>query len=251
MCPPGPGAARRQHRLPPDARAALLTFLRTLFPELSQHSASATYYVTQATGDDARPCDQARSQATPRRSINAGFACLAPGDTLHVGPGTYDELLQGQASASRECGSSDTAAQPGCTRLPNGLDAQRPTRLLGDGTAIISPAGRQWPGGGLVMNLYDYSRYLHIEGLRFLMSTVPGSTGGLLFNNAQYITVTRNEFHGGPGGGVLKSGLTSQVARHYAQQRAPRRARGRKLYRGGGELPLSACDVSVRPGPRD
>ena len=73
LCAPLALAQPLEHRLPPDARAALVTFLRTLFPELaSQHSACATYYVTQATGDDARPCDQARckhAKALPQRGV--------------------------------------------------------------------------------------------------------------------------------------------------------------------------------------
>ena len=49
-----------------------------------------TYYVAPA-GNDSHTCTQARQLSTPKRTIRAGLACLAPGDTLSVRGGEYRE----------------------------------------------------------------------------------------------------------------------------------------------------------------
>ena len=49
---------------------------------------AATYYVA-TTGNDARACNVTTSPATPKRTINGAHACVAPGDTVSVAPGTY------------------------------------------------------------------------------------------------------------------------------------------------------------------
>jgi parallel beta-helix repeat protein len=50
----------------------------------------ATYYVTK-TGNNNYSCTEARSASTPKLTIAAGIACLAGGDTLIIGAGTYAE----------------------------------------------------------------------------------------------------------------------------------------------------------------
>jgi hypothetical protein len=61
-----------------------------LLPLLSAPVYGTTFY-TRSTGSDATPCTQAQNASTPRRTIAAGIACLAGGDTLMVGGGTYSE----------------------------------------------------------------------------------------------------------------------------------------------------------------
>lgn len=50
------------------------------------------YYVS-TTGSNGNSCMQSQSPTTPKRSIVAGLACLAAGDTLLVRGGTYDESI--------------------------------------------------------------------------------------------------------------------------------------------------------------
>jgi hypothetical protein len=52
----------------------------------------ATFFVAK-TGQNANSCAQAQSQSTPKLTINNAVGCLAPGDTLLVRGGTYDETL--------------------------------------------------------------------------------------------------------------------------------------------------------------
>jgi hypothetical protein len=75
---------------------------------LSTTVQASTFY-TRSTGNDATPCTQAQNASTPRRSIGAGIACLAGGDTLVVGAGEYDEALDGT--------------------IPSGLSASQPTTI--------------------------------------------------------------------------------------------------------------------------
>jgi hypothetical protein len=72
--------------------------------QLDAATTGTTYYVA-TDGDDARPCSQATSLATPRKTLNMAFACLGAGDTLIVRGGVYAEefntangVLQGGTS---------------------------------------------------------------------------------------------------------------------------------------------------------
>src|SRR5262245_35817849 len=51
---------------------------------------AATYFVAK-DGSDAHSCTQAQSEATPVLTIATGLMCLAPGDSLSIKAGTYDE----------------------------------------------------------------------------------------------------------------------------------------------------------------
>jgi hypothetical protein len=82
---------------------------------------AATIYV-RSTGNDATSCAQAQNASTPRRTINAGIACLSGGDTLVVHGGTYREVVP---------------------KLPNGLSASQPTTLRAapGETVLVTPPG--------------------------------------------------------------------------------------------------------------
>ena len=94
---------------------------------LSAHA--ATFYVSTA-GADSVTCAQAQEAQTPRRTINAGIACLAGGDTLIVKAGTYDELIADYAGVPHAAG----VTRP----IPSGT-ASQPTVIRGasPGTALV------------------------------------------------------------------------------------------------------------------
>ena len=56
-------------------------------------AAHATTYYVAKTGSNTYTCGQAQSQSTAKQTISAGIACMAGGDTLIIGDGTYDEQV--------------------------------------------------------------------------------------------------------------------------------------------------------------
>jgi hypothetical protein len=186
---------------------------------------------TLPAGSDSYTCQQATSPQTPKGSVNGGISCLAGGDTLLIGPGTYNEIVVTYYSQAT-CLSGDAAVQQPCAVIPNGLDPDRPTRLLGTGQAVISPRGKASPGGGGILTAYDQSRALHIEGLRFVADNTPGSAVGVHLGHSQYVTVTRSEIAGNSlqstGALLASSGqsryhtLTHNEVHHAGQQCNPR-----------------------------
>lgn len=182
------------------------------------------------TGNDSTACG-AVSKATPRRSINGGLACLTPGGTLEVADGTYDELLVGQVDGTTTCQSSLAAIQQPCAAVPNGTDADHQTTIVAAGAGVIvSPRGRDFPGGGGIVTLFSTSRNLRFEGLRFVTNEASGSASGFLGGDAQHITVTRSEFDNG----TMKSSPNSQ---HFTVSR-------NHLHHAG-----RGCDQSTNPQP--
>lgn len=80
--------------MPCIGRLALVMVLLRL--SLAQ---AATYHVAPQ-GNDAASCAQAQSASTPRRTINGALRCVSGGDTVLVGPGTYNEQIADSAAAA-------------------------------------------------------------------------------------------------------------------------------------------------------
>ena len=115
---------------------------------------AATFYVSTA-GANSVTCAQAQNAQTPRRTINAGIACLAGGDTLIVKAGTYDEIL------------TDYNGISGYTRrVPSGSSWSNLTTIKAETPGAVTlrvtnaPAG--WPG---ILEFDNGSRYISFEGL--------------------------------------------------------------------------------------
>jgi parallel beta-helix repeat protein len=75
---------------------------------------AATYY-TSKNGDDGNSCDQAQSPSSTMLTINGALGCLAAGDTLYVGAGTYDEAINDAPSGTSWDNTVRIAANPGDT----------------------------------------------------------------------------------------------------------------------------------------
>lgn len=210
----------------------------TFAPSPAGAQSAVTYYVSQRAGDglsagnDSHACEQAKNKTTPRASVNRGIACLKGGDTLMIGPGTYDELVASQTGSSTSCNTQDAAAQPGCAPYPNGLSESQPTTLKATGTeTILSPMGRAWPGGGSTINNYDYARFIHIEGLRVVKNAAAGSASGIYTGNGQYITIKGNTLDNGQ----IKGGVTSRYMKVV----------GNHVFNTGKD----SCPPGVKPTP--
>jgi hypothetical protein len=120
---------------------------------------AATIYV-RSTGNDATSCAQAQNASTPRRTINAGIACLSGGDTLIVHGGTYTEIVG---------------------PLPSGLSTSQPTTLRAapGETVLVQPSSS--PPGTSIGALSGEGNYLVIDGInvdaRFLTGRMLAVSG--------------------------------------------------------------------------
>jgi hypothetical protein len=121
--------------------------------------AASTYYVA-TTGNDSNSCSASLSASSPRKTVAGGVGCLAAGDTLVLGAGTYSG---------------------GLANLPNGSAGNYITiKAAADGTVILT--------GGIGLDHTD--AYLTFEGLRF-QDTLGRSVLG---NHLKFL---RCEFKGG------------------------------------------------------
>jgi hypothetical protein len=116
---------------------------------------AATIYV-KPQGNDATPCAQARQAQTPRRTINAGIACLSGGDTLIVGGGTYDEAIYDWQGAY---------AGGTTSILPSGISESSPTTIMAaPGETVWLRPSMAHPGGAAQIEI-DNSRYIVMDGI--------------------------------------------------------------------------------------
>ena len=112
---------------------------------------AATIYV-RPQGNDATPCAQAQNAQTPRRTLNAGIACLSGGDTLIVSGGTYDEVI----------GTIGMGAPAG---IPAGLSQQQPTVIQAapGERVVLTPVTTTRRGDGAIIEIQ--ADYIIIDGI--------------------------------------------------------------------------------------
>lgn len=72
---------------------------------VSAGTADAANYFVATSGNDGVSCGQAQSISSPKRSITSGLTCLAPGDTLFIRGGTYDEFIKDNVPSGTGWGS--------------------------------------------------------------------------------------------------------------------------------------------------
>ena len=94
---------------------------------------AATFYA-KTTGSDSNSCTQAKSDSTPKRTINAGIACLSGGDTLIVGNGKYDEVISDNGYPRGYSGTPPPAGRAGAYTTIKAQNVHGATiRANGDG----------------------------------------------------------------------------------------------------------------------
>lgn len=149
---------------------------------------AATYYVAAANGNDSRSCTTAQTQATPKLTLNSAVACLAPGDTLLVRTGTYNERL--------------------LYNIPSGTSWSNKVRVAAFPSETVwlaptSATGNVVEFGGLPSGLNQ--QYIELDGINI---DAAGATGGSLKingsasnDNAHHIRVQNAELSGNASGG--------------------------------------------------
>ncbi len=151
----------------------------------------AVFYVSASTGDDSRTATQAKSAATPWKTIQKGVSSIPGGATLVIAGGTYTEKVQVPTSAN------GTAAAPTLIRNKAG---ELPI-LEGNNT------GTQWESLFQLKN----SQYVTVKGLKAQngfwygfagesskniafdsCSTVNTRASGIYVKTSSALTITRN-----------------------------------------------------------
>jgi chitodextrinase len=128
----------------------------------AQPPVAGTYYVA-ADGSNSNTCASAQNALTAKLTIQAGFGCLAPGDSLVIRDGTYS----GSANA--------------ISGVPNGSPGNYITIKAENEGNVIIIAG---------LNLDHTNSYLIFQGLRFQNAGDKTIVGN-------HLKFFRNEFKGG------------------------------------------------------
>jgi len=71
--------------------ARVIALFLLYLPVLGTEELLATTYWVSKTGNDSYSCAQSQAESTPKLTIKSAVPCLAPGDTLFIKSGTYQE----------------------------------------------------------------------------------------------------------------------------------------------------------------
>lgn len=152
----------------------------------------ATTYYTKKTGSNSNTCSQAQAELTAKLTIAAGLGCLAAGDTLIIGDGTYVESVTTSSLASGV----------------NGTSTDRITIQAQNRRQVIVA-----PGGAAIRGLVVNRSYVTVQGIIFdCTATGPGDGATCVSNNVTStngVWLLDNEFMNSPGGGIFAGGNSS------------------------------------------
>ncbi len=156
----------------------------------SSSALAATYFVSKS-GNNSTPCGQG-----PKLTINAGIACMAGGDTLIIGGGTYNEIIASFNTAVTVAVPSGTAGAPTIIRAAAG------ERVL------LQPMFFGYPGGGGVVSLGG--SYVTVDGINvnagFQTQTTDNRSGNGYSVDGDHMVVQNAELMNGNGEGIITSG---------------------------------------------
>ena len=150
-----------------------------------------TYYVAKI-GSDSNTCVQARSQSTPKLTINAGIACLASGDTLIIKAGTYNDIISSLSQA-----------------IPSGSSWNAPTTIKANSgdTVIIHPTGSSFC---CAVYLGSGESFIVFDGLIWDGNGASTPGGPSFKDGANYIRVQNSEFKNFADSGASSTGTGFQ-----------------------------------------
>jgi hypothetical protein len=203
---------------------------------LPSYGYAVTYYAektaTCAGCSDANSCATAQTITTGKATINAGISCLAAGDTLEVGTGTYDELIRTHTGfcTGYTCNLVPSGTGSGARTTLKAQAGEAPILrpLTGGNSAVIyigsaAGTGKQWIDIGAVGQGFDIdagpcsgnpgttgtctgvnvgeNSNITTNNIRIIGNTIhhahsaTGTGCVLIRGGANNITVTRNTMH--------------------------------------------------------
>ena len=153
---------------------------------------SGPIYYVATDGDDARSCSQAQDIATPKRTLHSGAACLAPGDTLYIRAGTYDEEFFYDG-------------------IPSGTSWDAPVTLAAYNheRVVLRPTTGGCDGRPCrVFTFVDPTKYVVLDGLvmdavNVVYDVVKITCRGACTAYANHIRIQNSEVMNAPGQGIL------------------------------------------------
>jgi hypothetical protein len=139
---------------------------------LHVNSYAATYFVAK-TGSNNNSCSQAQSQTTPRLTIASGISCLAAGDTLMIGAGTYSEGISGDSIA-------------------NGASWSNTTKIKGAGVASTRIT---IPSGGHGISFFNAKQYIEFSDFELDGNNNVGHNGINIDGSAHHLRFRNIRIH--------------------------------------------------------
>ena len=202
-------ARTRQPKAGADLMKSVQRFLGVLFAVgyvcAGGVAHAATYYASKS-GSDARSCAQAQSLSTPKLTVNSAAACLAPGDTLYVRSGVYNESLMVSVYARA---------------IPSGTSWSNKVRIAaypGDGPVWLQPLTTSSSAGGKgwVVLIDANISYVELDGINLDGSYLSGGVLWISTNNGNdphHIRFQNAEAIAGNigGGGAIMLGAHTRI----------------------------------------
>ena len=160
------------------AKSLVCVFCFLIHAGIAGVSQAAEYYVAK-NGSNSFSCAMAQSPSTPKLTMNAGAACLAAGDTLHVGAGTYAEaFINPTFSGTSWSNVVRISAVPGAS-------------------VWMKPSS----GSNAVIYLARNQQYIEFDGINLSAANVTSNTvriEGWSGGNAHHIRIKNAELIGSP-----------------------------------------------------
>lgn len=191
----------------------------------------ADIWYVKKTGSDSNTCEQAKSEATPKATINAGLACVPNGQAGHavkVAAGEYAEVLRGTIPSGSSAG-------------PFTLEA------IGGEVVLNPPAGI---GGFHTVDINHTSAFIRIVGdWKIIKGGVADGNGIKVQDSAHDIVIDGAEITGMAGSGVM----VSKTAKKVTVQNCHSHHNGgtdleHGIYFAGADNVLRDCEINNNSG---
>jgi hypothetical protein len=184
---------------------------------LGDIAGGATYYLDAVNGDDSNP----GTSALPWKTVDKGWASLAPGDTVLLRTGSYGEIYKTNYLNAGDwiTWKADTGHTPEFTRIHVNNSSAKEVHLILDGLTIRRPLDTSTLRG----IYFTYANYINCLNCTLIGNGIsPGSSASneeaIRYDNSTDVNVSNCTIrgwgtgrHDGWGCGVHGSGTTSNI----------------------------------------